>query len=298
MLGRAMTEWAILVILVPAVIVPVVLLLGFAGCFSKPEFVGRPFITVAEATSTTSIRIEWSYDGDGIIEFEIEVSEVGGSVLPIIKVPPPATSREVTGLDEASTYSFRVRVIRNGEDTNFSPPVEASTFGQTFALIYVPGQANDVTVEGSTLILRIEPSRLSRSGSLVVLTLTGPSAGTTSLDRIYLSQPAAAGDPYDAAPDLTPVFDINNGDAVVIIGPGELRTLPSVAYSLDELRPLLVAMDITPAPLSPSTIRAQPVPAQDGVTFARSVIEAALPDRTTGYSPQGSFFVLSRIDVA
>jgi hypothetical protein len=292
-----MAEWVLLLLLAAAVIVPAVLLLGFAGCLSKPPFIHRPIILLAEATSTSAIRLEWSYGGSGATAFEIELTKVGDSL--VESVTAPSSPFEVTGLEERSTYSFRIKALHaNDDDSPWSPPVEASTLGQTFALVYVPGQASDVTVEGSTLILRIEPSRLSRSGSLAVLTVTGPSAGTTSLDRIYLSQPSAAGDQYDAGPDLTPVFDINNGDAVVIIGPGELRQLPSVAYNLDEARPLLVAIDITPAPLSPSTIRAQPVPAQDGVTFARSGIEAALPDRTTGYSPQGSFFVLSRIDVA
>jgi hypothetical protein len=299
MLGRAMAEWAILLVLVPAIVVPVVLLLGFAGCFSRPPLRSQPMILSARATSRTSIRIDWSYSKSGATSFEIELTRVSDAF--VEGVTAPSSPFEITGLAQATAYSFRVRALHPDDDDNsfWSMPVEASTFGQSFLQTYVPGVASDVMIDGSTLILRIEPSRLARSGSQIALTLTGPSAGATSIDRIYVSQPAGgAADPYDAAADLTRVTDVNSGDPVVVVGANDTRQLPPVSYNLDESQPLLVAIDITQSPLAQSAIRAQPVPTQDGVTYARTIVEAAVADRTTGYSENGIFFILSGIDVA
>jgi hypothetical protein len=55
-------------------------------------------------------------------------------------------------------------------------------------------------------VQRIEPARLSRSGTQVRLTLRASSVGDASIDRVYISQADPAGEPFDSASDLTEVL--------------------------------------------------------------------------------------------
>ena len=62
-----MAEWLILLLLVPAIVVPVVLLVGFAGCnqvFGLKETVNfPPVIDEARGVSGTIIHLIWHFDG-------------------------------------------------------------------------------------------------------------------------------------------------------------------------------------------------------------------------------------------
>ncbi|MGV0601153.1 hypothetical protein ABQE42_16095, partial [Mycolicibacterium pulveris] len=70
-----MTEWLLLVLLVPAIVVPVVLLLGFAGCdkvfgLDRLEEAG-PVIQSATGKSMSVITLTWMIDETATeIEFE------------------------------------------------------------------------------------------------------------------------------------------------------------------------------------------------------------------------------------
>ena len=71
-----MLEWLILVIVVPAVVVPVVLVAGFAGCDLVYGLTGRtepkpPIITVSEGSGLDSIALAWTFAA-GFQTFEVE----------------------------------------------------------------------------------------------------------------------------------------------------------------------------------------------------------------------------------
>jgi hypothetical protein len=195
-------EWLTLLFLVPAIVVPVVLLAGFAGCFSKP-----------------------------------------------------------------------------------SPP-EPPTFEQTFA-----ATLTDLDMlRGRCLVQRIESVRLFNSGSQVQITLQAL-AESVLIDRILISQPAASGDPYDSADDLTDVTT-----AVTLVQPNSSLTLPPVDYNLDRTKPLLIAMDISNTSGALPFLRG--VPATDAVAFFNLGAEAATKNRSPGYTSRPRIYLIQRIDVA
>ncbi len=198
-------EWLTLLLLVPAMVMPVVLLLGFAGC-------------------------------------------------DLVFPPGPGPAEPV--------------------------------FEQTFAATFTDVDA----LRGRCLVQRIEPVRLSDSGTQVQLTLQA-FAESVVIDRILISQPAATGDPYDSAGDLT---DIST--AVVLVQPNSSLTLPPVAYNLDRTQPLLIAMDISVN--SGALPFLQGVPAAEATAFFRDGPEAAVADRSPAYTSRPRIYLIERIDVA
>ena len=116
---------------------------------------------------------------------------------------------------------------------------------------------------------------LAAGGTQVRIVLRGSTTGSLTLDRVAISQPAATGDPYDAAPDLT---DVASG---VTIPPNTVVTVGPVNYALDPTRDLLVAFDISNTPNEGNRIFGT-LPGAN--SFARSATaEAGVQDRTTGY---------------
>ena len=127
-------EWIILVVLVPAVIVPVVLLFGFAGCaaivgiedvtITQPT-PSKPYDLYAEAIGEFEIRLTWQHDNKALVSFEIErtggkggpqkfTGGVGGTGLP---------SFVATGLEGGEWYSFEVEAVGAVDATKRSGPV-------------------------------------------------------------------------------------------------------------------------------------------------------------------------------
>ncbi len=295
-----MAEWAILLVLVPAVVIPVVLLVGFAGCFTKPDRPNPfPFIVRAEGSSRSTIALEWTFVDPSSATFEIEPTKQGGNP-PLPVIGAPASPADVPNLDEGSTYDVRVRAVYGDGDTSpWSPVVSGATLSVTFDTAADVGPAGDQPAMGFCVVQRIEQVRLDTSGTRVRIVLRGPAAGATSIDRIYVSRPTAAGDPYDSAADLTAVFDIGNpaGQSPIVIQPNAELALPVIDYALDEAQPLLIAFDLTP--LFPTSIRFVPVP-QDVVAFFQAgVAEAGIigGNRTAGYSVANGVGLVTRIEV-
>jgi hypothetical protein len=197
-------EWLALLLLIPAIVVPVVLLLGFAGC----ELV-----------------------------FPLD--------------PPPELEQ-----------------------------------GFTATLTGNAGQANQ------TIVQRIEPARLFKSGSQVQITVRSSENNGLLIERMFISKVGAAGDQYDSAGDLKEVIT-----APVFVAQNTATTLPAIDYALDRLQPLLVIFDIG----SPGGTRFEPnVPAAEGVGFIGPDGEAGISDRQSppAYQAFNRIFIVERIDVA
>ncbi len=165
-------------------------------------------------------------------------------------------------------------------------PLDApEPFEQTFAATFTDVDA----LRGRCLVQRIEPVRLSSGGTAVQLTLQA-FAESVVIDRILISQPAATGDPYDSADDLTDV-----STAVILVQPNSSLTLAPVSYNLDRTKPLLIAMDISDS--SGSLPVLQGVPATDAVAFFNLGPEAAIKDRQPGYTSRPRIYLVERIEV-
>jgi hypothetical protein len=184
-------------------------------------------------------------------------------------------------------------------DTPFTTFVVATTgiFEPAFTAVLTISQAN---LEGFCLIQRIEPLRLFKSGNEVRLTVRGSTGGNLTIDRIFISQVAATGDPYDAAPDLTQVA------TNVVVPAGTPVTIPPIAYGFDRTKPVLIAFDINPTPGQGNVIRLEPIEITEGAMyFKQNTPEASVPDRIPSpanpglpYEISDSVYIVERIEVA
>jgi hypothetical protein len=223
-----MAEWLLLLLLVPAIVVPVVLLVGFAGCdrvfgiqsFPPPPPPPPPILVSAEGKSGSIIHLIWTWTGDPqtLQAFHFVRTNPDGTEKPFDAPTSPFETDDM-GLQPATTYGYRVQAVLNdGSGTDFSPappapPLPGTTlpFANTFNQpLTGPGTNDGKEWQGFTLVQRIEPTRLSTSGTQIIITLVAGSDFSATVDRIYISQPdptAAMTDPrtYQPAADLTAV---------------------------------------------------------------------------------------------
>ena len=135
-----MAEWLLLVLLVPAIVAPVVLLFGFAGC----GFTGRavalpvPIINSANGKSRSVIALNWIIDvAASEIEFERRLVTPMGPMGPPVtfrKTGSPNTQDDDENLESGTTYEYKARAVFGGGDTSEqSAPVRGATLaGVTF----------------------------------------------------------------------------------------------------------------------------------------------------------------------
>jgi len=287
-------EWALLVVLIPAIVIPIVLLFGFAGCqlvFPLKDNPVFPGTVSAEVGSRSAITVRWEYTGMEAARFEVRRKRSLDATFELVS-PPAFTESEFTdtGLDEDTSYDFRVIAIIGSEPTG-PGEVTAVTFGKVFEAT-LPAE---VAGPNRGVVQRIEPARLARSGSRVQLTLQRPSGGALIINRLSLSHAAAAGDPYDSAGP--PALLVDAADPLFIPADPAAGTLelPAIDFALDQTRPLLVAFDVGGV----GQVRLLTgVSFSEATTFAAppGVQEAAIADRQTGYTAINSITLIQRID--
>lgn len=288
-------------LLAAVMVVPVVLLCGYAGC----SFTGRayspdvPVNLMVTNVAASSVSLSWFHDDDvAAVTFEVERLR-DGDTTPVL-LPAAVTSLTDTGLLPQTLYRYRVRAVYGMVTSEFTAQVEAATLGSQlcFSSTLMTDQPG---IEGFCLVQRIEPTRLAAGGSLVFITVRGSTVGNLVLDRVFISQPAVAGNLYDSSVDLTQVA------AAVTVPANTPVTLPVVAYTLDRTRPLLVSFDIS-ATAGQGNVRFQnPVAAAEATMFFRpATAEASVVDRlpsaanpgATPYNTSSSIYLIERIEVA
>jgi hypothetical protein len=139
------------------------------------------------------------------------------------------------------------------------------------------------------VVQRLSTTLLTAGGTHQVrILLRGSTTGSLTLDKVTISQPdaTATSDPYDAASDLT---EVASG---VTIPPNTAVTVGPVNYTLDPLKDLLVAFDISNTPGEGNFHFGA---LTGGDTFSKQgIAEAGVPDRTAGYpnhAPDNLFLV-------
>jgi hypothetical protein len=304
-----MLEWLILMIVVPAVVVPVVLLAGFAGCdrvFGLQRTIpAPPIITVSEGTGLDTTALAWTFTSS-FTTFEIERTKLPDEVPdPVFEVN--GVSLDDTGLEPGTIYQYRVRaILANGEEsTDWSAPATAKTFSfyTTFEWKnYEEVFSRDVGGwAGFCIIQRIEAGRLTKSGGKVRVTLRASSTSGAWVRRVYISRPSgdSSRDPYDPDVDLIPIVT-----APLTIAANTSLLLPLVDYNLDENLPLLIAIDFDDSP--PSGIRTSDhadgsavihVPPDEARTFFKPAAEAAAEPERTGFDPTPGINFVYKIEV-
>jgi len=308
-----MTEWLTLLLLVPAVVVPVVLLVGFAGCDrvfglehidTPPPVPVVPVIVSADGESGTVITLTWMYSGSAA-DFEFERMKLPERTRGTFTAAtsPHHDDNNGQGLEPGTDYLYRVRAIgSDGEASEWSSP-EPNILGTTLpfetTFAWTPDEearSRDAPgLRGFCTVQRIETTRLSKSGSRVKFTLRASSVGNASIASIYISKPPDPGpgiDLYDSdSSDLTQV------SSAVIVPANSSLTLPAIKYQLDSQHPLLIAIDFSAS--LPSDIKVvDNVLGTEATTYYKvPSAEASIPDRS-GFTPVNRMFIVERIEVA
>jgi hypothetical protein len=294
-------EWTLLFLLVPLIVAPVVLLWGYAGC----SFEGHGYTpTVPENLTVTSVGpgfvdLAWTHE-DGVSGVTFEVDQFKGQETIAVTTPVSATSVRIDHLLPSTPYHFRVRAVYGGFETEDSAQVDATTLPAVpcFSAALATDQA---PLEGFCIVQRIEPPRLAAGGDHVILTIRGSTTGNLVLDRVFISQPAAIGNPYDSAADLTPVA------AALSVPANTAVRLEPVLYTLDPARPLLVIFDVNATPGNGNVRYLSPVSAAEAIMhFKSATAEAAVADRSPpaanpgapAYAVSNSIYLVESIEVA
>jgi hypothetical protein len=237
-------------------------------------------VLAARATSFDQIDLSWN-DSAGATEFSLEHREPGDAFAEIFR--GVGTTFSHSGLVEGTRHEYRVFAIVDGfqdevaQDVKSaaSPIVSETTLAFTEAFTAPGTLATDAAgLEGFCLVQRLSQPFLA-GGTQVRILLRGSTTGSLTLDRVTISQPAATGDLYDAAPDLT---EVASG---VIIPPDATVTVGPVNYTLDPTQDLLVAADISNTP-GEGNLSFGTLTGADAFGSAATA-EAGVQDRTTGY---------------
>ena len=293
-------SWFSLLLLVPAIILPVILLVGFAGCdrvfgLTEVDPTAVPIIDKAAGKDGVTITVIWHSNGSPH-NYEFERTDPEGSITNF-DVPSPAAPFDDSGLNPATSYAYRVRAIdASGEATDWSASVSGTT------LPFVPTYAKTLTVpapgwEGNTVVQRIEATSLMATGPHVRITLQASSESEASIDRVYISQAASAGKPYDSSADLTAVYDsATNQQQPFVIPAGTTKSLPIVAYTINKFQPLLIAIDFSATPAS--GVEYEPsVPNSEAMAYFFLGSEAAVRTRSVNYAQNSTVLFITNVEV-
>jgi hypothetical protein len=296
-----MAEWLTLLVFIPAIVLPVALLVGFAGCdrvFGLTE-VSPPTLIIDSATGKdgTTITLIWHSDGTPQ-SYQFERTDPVGNIANF-EAPAPAAPFDDTGLAPATSYRYRVRAIdTSGDPTDWSAAVTGTTL--PFASTYAKTLTEDSSQwEGFTLVQRIEAAHLSATGPHVRISVQASSASDASIDKIYISQADSTGNPYDSAADLTLVYDsAANQQQPFVVPAGTTKSLPIVAYTINKVQALLIAVDFSATPASGVEL-ASSVPTSEAAAYylATPAGEAAVRIRSPNYQQASDVVFITNVEV-
>jgi hypothetical protein len=143
-----MAEWLLLLLLVPAVVVPVVFLFGYAGCSFQGGVATEdydPYVVSTDPRSPSVISVTWA-GGEIATQIEFERTNRDQPSLPaqqfFVMLTPKTFDDQ--GLEPATTYGYRVRaILSDGQPSEWSePPVEETTLGAILPNFDATGAGN------------------------------------------------------------------------------------------------------------------------------------------------------------
>ena len=211
-------EWLILLLLVPAIVVPVVGLWGFAGCSFQPKAAppSAPINLQALAKSDQRIDLTWERGDPNTTSYTIERSSDGMSFVQIaqdVTVTKFIDDGNGVGLIPNTTYFYHVSTIVKLSSGFSDPSGPAETSAKTFALAFQIDQSfpqdqdNSANTGNFCFVQRIPFAQLLVGGNKLRLQVWGSPAGNVTIHGIYISKVANPGNAndYQSASDITPV---------------------------------------------------------------------------------------------
>jgi hypothetical protein len=289
-------EWLTLLLLIPAIVIPLVVLFGFAGCSfepgSAPALTAPPVLLSAVPGDETTITLEWANPETRPVAFEIERQP------PFATPPPPITTTTFTDrfLSAGGEFAYTVfaRRTEDGERSLPSSTATARTFADVFIVDLTSGGAA-VDFSADTLVQRFEPITLSRGGNVINVTMQAAGSAPLVISKVTFSaaDPAPTADPFDS--ETQPVESEVAGPFT--IDPGTTFSTQT-RFVVDPAKPLLVAFDVgapgntlIAATSGCTAFRKQGTPATPST-------EAALKNRTAFTALSNQVAVIPLIKVA
>jgi hypothetical protein len=285
----SMQSWLTLLVLVPAVMVPVMLLVGFAGCdrvFGLTEInpSTTPIIDSATGKDGTTITLIWHSDV-APQSYQFERTDPDGNITNF-DAPSPAAPFDDTGLAPSTSYRYRAReILGNGDANDWSASVTGTTLPFASAYAKTLTEPESGNWQGYTLVQRIEATQIGATGAHVRITVQASASTDAYVERIYISQQDSAGKPYDSAADLTAVYDsAANQQQPFVVPAGTTRSLPIVTYTINRFQALLIAVDFSSTPASGAAITLS-IPISEASSYSHtSIAEAGVRIRSPNYT--------------
>lgn len=306
-----MSEWLILLLLVPAIVVPVVLLSGFAGChrvFLDPR---NPVIESIEPISSSAIRLIWRLTGDST-EFE-------RTRVPDPNQPPPAPEDPEyrpkrffpTGsgtadfallyddedLARGTSYDYRARTHAFGEESDWVGPIRATTPSNFAILLEIVqdesfGNRDTDTVKCEIAVADLTVPPFTPTRMWITLGQVSTVESVT-FSKVYIGHKSAAG-------DLTPVLFGGMPSTVIMPSipgmPPNTSRSDEIAFVWNETSPLILSMYFAGGPDS-DLLSARTTGASD--TYFKEGVDEAITADFTGYmSFPGFLSGVVKIEVA
>jgi hypothetical protein len=301
-------DWLILLICIPAVVIPIVLLCGFAGCGQVfgLQHLNPPIPANIRALERTlsSITITW----DTIMGDTFLVKAWGeGEAEPKDADAVTVSTNEYLddgNYPEGTPRYYRVATVNSDQDkSSFSARFDTSTRAFQLAcsgLQPFPGVDNvNAALDGMTLVEVIKPGLLLAGGEYVRVVVRGavnPAATALALNAVYMSTVASGGDPWDSDPaTLTPLFEWD-GVTPLLIPQGQTHEFGPIEFHFDQMQPVMIAFNVG----SPSGSRYALVPNDTyAVAYDKFVTqEAGVADRSSGYQTSNALWYIDSIYVA
>ena len=273
-------EWLVLLLVVPGILVPIVLLYGFAGCkFTPPAPALSAPVVTATPKNVDRITVSWqNTETEFMVTGYQFVRKLGDAIQRDEEVDASVTEVEDTGLTAFTDYTYEVSAISTG-GTSEPGRAEATTF-KTALTVTVPPQDQTVVPDNYCFVHRIAGGQLLADGGKVAFKVRGAPAGNVTINRVFISR-VGAGNPWDSAGDLKSVLP--SPLTLPNDAPQDLALEP-VDYALDQTQDLIVAFDFTALP-GAANLRFAAAP---GVTlfFKQGVQQASQPTRDPDFNTQ------------
>jgi hypothetical protein len=272
-------EWVTLLVVVPAVLIPLVILFGFTGCgagLAPPPPLQPPVVRVATPIDERTIRLEWTNPYSSPVRFDILRTPEGPG-------PPPPDDQQSPFIEQqlapGVTYSYRVRAVRlsDGETTEYSEVATAVTWASAFSANFAIGGQN-VDASGDCIVQRFDPPSLTRPGNLIEIVATAASDAQLVVSRITISTADPAGESFDSTDSPTEVKGPFSAEAGLTF---DVRA----AYRVETSKPLLIAFDVS----APGNTRFTARDDCDAFTLAgapQQPAEQALEKNRSGFTPR------------
>lgn len=269
-------------------------------------FPAPPANVTATPQEVSRIDLSWTNNSDKANQFIIRDKLIPAGSVTEPKVPKGASQPFPLLVPEGSAHEFQVLAFVAGFQENIPqsevkslpsvPPVPAKPLA--FKAMLATDQPNR---QGRCLVQKIPKSLLKNTGSQIKITVRGSSVSSLTIDRIYISQPAAAGNLWDSLPlgtlgGLTKVVNKDLGDMAVFLPAGSRKTLGPLNYNLDQTNDVLIAFDISTDMDQGNLIS---VALLGATAYLRAnTQQAAVADRGPGYiDDPNTLYLVEKIEV-